>query len=359
MSTLRLRGRQTYKAALEETIKDISLKWGRSKIYYVGGYVRDEILDEGAPKDVDLVVDLPNGASEFCDFLKKEYPTTCVDFVEYPRFGTAKFTLEFQMTKADGKTPWIREIQVECVEPRKEEYTDGPRKPSKVVSASIEEDAMRRDFCCNALYKDTVSGEILDPTGHGKEDIDNKILRTPCDPVITFKDDPLRMLRAIRFAAKKKFTIDEDTLKAIKPIPEYFQLSMERVESEFTQILLSSDPVEHIWTLHNTGLLGYILPEFEESWGFNQNSKYHSMNLTDHCLSVLKYIVDPYSAGTNSVKHQLETRLAGLLHDIAKYKYHETNVDGTFSYHDHDVKSAEMAEEILKRLKYSNDVSPL
>lgn len=339
--------RKSYRECLEDTLKEIATKWAQSNIYYVGGYVRDELMNVGVGDDVDLVIDLPDGAHKFVEFLKKEYPTVCVDFVEYPRYGTAKFTLKFAMTKQNG-SPWIREIPVECVEPRREEYLDGPRKPSKVYSASIEDDAKRRDFCCNALYKNVITKEILDPTGHGVKDIDDRILRTPTDPETTYKDDPLRMLRAIRFSAAKDFEIEENTYKAIKPIPEYYKLSMERVRSEFTKILCCANPQKYIIQLHETKLLGYIIPELEEAWGFNQNSKYHSMNLSDHTLSVLEKASK--SNGTFSLI------LAALLHDISKYKYHELKGDGTFSYHEHEIKSAEMAESILKRLTYSNDI---
>ena len=346
-----------YKEALEKKIKEIATKWGRSNIYYVGGYVRDELIEKFFPEDIqeirdaDLVIDLENGAQEFIKFLKSEYPDNCTDFAEYPRFGTAKFTLHFDgMIKANG-APWIREQEIECVSPRAEEYVDGPRKPSSIRHASIKEDAMRRDFCCNAVYKNVVSGEIFDPTGKGIEDIKNKILRTPLDPITTYKDDPLRMLRVIRFAARKGFAIEEKTFKAISPIPEYYQLSMERVNSEFSQILMSYNPVKYIWMLHDTGLLGYIIPEFEEAWGFNQNSKYHSLNLTDHCLEVLNKVIKNSSARSS----RLLVRLAALLHDISKYKIHETSSDGTFSFHGHEIDSSNMARDILTRLKYSND----
>ena len=350
----------TFKDALEKKIKEIAEKWGRSNIYYVGGYVRDELIRKYFPddsygtfKDVDLVIDMENGSEEFVKFLKKEYPDNCKDFAEYPRFGTAKFTLYFDgMTKADGVTPWIRDIEVECVAPRSEEYNNGPRKPSSVKAATIKEDAMRRDFCCNALYKNVITKEILDPTGRGINDLKNKLLRTPLDPIITYKDDPLRMLRVIRFAAKKDFAIEENTFKAISPIPEYYQLSMERVNAEFSQILSSYNPTKYIWMLHETGLLKYIIPEYEEAWGFNQNSKYHSMNLTDHCLSVLDHVINNHRSDSVG----LELRLAALLHDISKYKIHGTNPDGTFSYHGHEEDSAEIAKNILTRLKYSNSV---
>ena len=353
---------ENFKEALEKKIKEIAEKFGKCDIYYVGGYVRDELLDKFYPdnhtsqfKDVDLVINMENGAEEFVKFLKASYPEDCTDFAEYPRFGTAKFTLHFDMMTSTKGKPWRREEPIECVSPRSEKYDDGPRKPSSVQAASIKEDAMRRDFCCNALYKNVITGKILDPTGMGIEDVKNKVLRTPLDPALTYKDDPLRMLRAIRFAAKKEFSIEENTFKSISPIPEYYQLSMERVRDEFSQIVCSLDAPKYIWMLHDTGLLKYIIPELEDAWGFNQNSKYHSMNLTDHCFSVLEKVIKT-SFNRFASGGKLQLCLAALLHDISKYKIHETNLDGTFSYHSHEEYSADMAKDILTRLKYPNDV---
>ena len=352
--------RSVYIKQIENEIRNVvsgggvSSGWTESDIYFVGGFVRDSLLPDfdmvSFPKDVDMVIDCPGGASKFVEFLKKTIPDRISGVVEYSKFGTAKFDFEYQDSILCSHT-----IQIECVEPRKEEYKDGPRKPSSVQYASIKEDAMRRDFCCNALYKNVITGKILDPTGHGHEDVQNKILRTPRDPEETYKDDPLRMLRAIRFAATKGFEIEEETFRAIKPIPEYYNLSMERVNSEFTKILMSDNPRKYIWDLHETGLLKYIIPELEEAWGFNQNSKYHSMNLTDHMFSVLDLTVESLKKAVDTT-YSLHLRLAAILHDISKYKIHETKADGTFSYHNHEVYSAEMAENILKRLKYPSDV---
>lgn len=341
---------------IENKIKSLAESFGKCDIYYVGGYVRDEILDPGKwPEDADLVVDMKDGGIEFANFLEKNYPEECKDFVVYPRFGTAKFSLTVAISPpAVNISARNYTIEVECVCPRSEKYNDGPRKPSEVSYASLQEDAKRRDFCCNALYKNAVTGEVLDPTGKGLGDINAKLLRTPCDPKITFKDDPLRMLRAIRFAATKGFTIEEGTYQAISDIPEYYQLSMERVRDEFSKILASTDPKKYIWILHDTHLLKNILPEFEEAWGFNQNSKYHSMNLTDHSLEVLS------KAKTVQVIPKppvlIKMGLASLLHDISKYRIHETLPDGHFSYHGHEKDSATMARTILTRLKYSNEM---
>lgn len=335
---------------IENRIKSLAEAFGKCDIYYVGGYVRDEVLNPTQwPKDVDLVVDMKDGGIEFANFVEKKFPKICKDFVVYPRFGTAKFSLTIVLY---GHSEQI--IEVECVCPRSEKYSDGPRKPSEVSYASIQEDAERRDFCCNALYKNVITGEILDPTGNGLNDINARLLRTPCDPKITFKDDPLRMLRAIRFAATKGFTIEENTYKEISDIPEYYQLSMERIRDEFNQILASNDPKKYIWVLHDTHLLKNILPEFEEAWGFNQNSKYHSMNLTDHSLEVLSKAKPAALIPKRSLL--VKMALASLLHDISKYKIHETLPDGHFSYHGHEKDSSTMARTILERLKYSNEM---
>lgn len=324
----------------------------KANIYVVGGYVRDEIMQRMI-HDFDLVIDLDGDSSpavHFTDFLKDNKVQGTSGFTIYPKFGTAKFDLTIPYGNGTRTEP------IECVMPRSEEYKDGPRKPSGVSKTTLEADACRRDFCCNALYKDLRTGRILDPTGKGLSDIENKILRTPLDPEETFKDDPLRMLRAVRFAAKLGFDIDPTVLEAMKPIPEYYQLSMERVRDEFEKIITSREPSKYIWTLHEKGLLEYIIPEFEEAWGFNQNSKYHSMNLTDHILSVLNKVSSSDRRGIIKISPILPW--AALLHDISKYKDFQEKEDGTFSFHGHEKKSAQMAESILRRLKCSEkDIS--
>ena len=337
--------KETYRQRLEKKLATLVRKWNpEAKVYAVGGYVRDEILQEGM-KDIDLVIDLPgeaNPAVAFVDFLKTSKEPDCSGFTVYPRFGTAKFDLVVGHSTES----------IECVMPRKEHYADGPRKPSGVEKTTIEEDATRRDFCCNALYKDLQTGEVLDPTGRGLKDLENKVIDTPLDPRETFKDDPLRMLRAIRFSATKGFEISERVMSEIKPIPEYYQLSMERIRDEFGKIISKSlvPPSRYIWMLHDTGLLKNIIPELEESWGFNQNSKYHSMNLTDHTLAVLDHTHRNHNRVSGPSR--LIVAMAALLHDISKYKVHAQKPDGTFSYHGHEVESAKMAVDILRRLKY-------
>ncbi len=335
-----------YLEQVEKALVALVDKWNpKANIYAVGGYVRDEIMNR-MRHDFDLVIDLEGDSSpavHFTDFLKDNKIQGTSGFTVYPKFGTAKFDLTIPYGNGTRTEP------IECVMPRAEEYKDGPRKPSEVSKTTLEADASRRDFCCNALYKDLRTGKILDPTGKGLSDIENKILRTPLDPEETFRDDPLRMLRAVRFAAKLDFDIDPTVLTAMKPIPEYYQLSMERVRDEFEKIITSWEPSKYIWILHEKGLLGYIIPEFEEAWGFNQNSKYHSMNLTDHILSVLNKTSSGDRRGI--IRGSAILPWAALLHDISKYKDFQVKEDGTFSFHGHEKKSAQMAESILRRLK--------
>lgn len=313
----------------KELLKTIVKSWGKANVYYVGGCIRDLLLGK-EPKDYDLCIDLENGSTLFTDYLKENWSSVCSGFTVFPKYGTAKFDLEGD--------------QIECVIPRRESYNNGPRKPDQVEYAGIYEDSLRRDFCCNALYQNVLTGEILDPTEKGREDINNKILRTPINGKETFIDDPLRMLRAFRFAYQKGFKISEEVLETITDYPEYYKLSMERIWSEFSKILITENADQAIRDLHKYKLLKYIIPEFEESWGFDQHSKYHSLDLTEHTLKVVK-----------NVSPNIVLRTAALLHDIAKYKEHGIREDGTWSYIGHEIKSSLLAKEILGRLKCSND----
>ncbi len=315
-------------------------------VYLVGGCVRDLLLGE-EPKDIDLCIDVPNGIEEFSKWLKDNFSDSVSGFCEFPRYGTMKFTLHLDT----GETS-----EIECVIPRKETYNSGPRKPDQVTQTTISIDAHRRDFCCNALYKKLSDDSIYDPTGFGLKDCKNKVLSTPMEAVQTFIDDPLRMLRAIRFHCTKGFNINEKDLDAIEPYPEYFSLSMERIRDEFEKILMSSRAVEGIILLHNHKLLERAIPELELAWDFDQESKYHSLNLRDHLFSVLSLVIKSPSG------NDLRLRWAALLHDISKYRNYTW--DGKYRHYKmHELYSSDAAEKILKRLKYDNntiyDVSKL
>lgn len=320
-------------------LKEIVKKWNLGSVYMVGGCVRDELLGL-LPKDIDLVIDYPNGSDIFVDFLRDNFYNICSGFTKYPKYGTSKFTLRYDDSSF---------IDIECVIPRSESYDNCFRKPSSVKYTTIEEDALRRDFCCNALYKNILTGELLDPTKRGIEDLDKKILRTPLDPIQTFKDDPLRMLRAIRFYCNKSFEISLEVLQNLKPNDEFYGLSKERIRDEFEKILMSPNPIEGIQMLRDHNFLEFILPGIEKCYRYDQNSKYHNLTLLGHTFKVLKGVMNV------DKEYELELRWAALLHDIGKPSVAKLNPAGQTSYYGHDIRSKEIAEELLTRLKYGND----
>lgn len=318
---------------LKEIVQDCKFK---EKIYLVGGCVRDLVLGK-TPKDIDLCIDYPEGTDLFIDFLKTK--PECSGFVTYNRFKTGKFSLDIGTNE---------KIDIECVVPRIETYNQGPRRPDTVQQTNITEDAFRRDFCCNALYKNLLTGEVLDPTGKGLDDCKNRVLRTPLDPEQTFKDDPLRMLRAIRFACTKMFTISEETYSKIDNISEYSALSMERIRDEFTKILMSKNAVRGIIELIGKCLMWRISKIFQLNIGFVQNNKYHDKTWGEHSLAVLGHVIQ---GGAN-----LELRLAALFHDVSKPICYQVKEDGSFSFHGHDKESAKETRKILTNLKYPGEV---
>ena len=310
----------------------------KDKTYLVGGVVRDKYMNIPI-KDIDLMIDMPQGGIAFATYMVNKYDGICKNLVIYPRFGTAKFTLII-----DGEN-----VDIECVMPRSEGYERGSRKPIDVKYTSLHEDALRRDFTVNALYMRLDSGDIIDPLGRGIFDIDKKILRTPTNPYDTFTDDPLRMLRCIRFMCTKHFEIETDTLDAIEYCNRYLSnISIERINDELSKILCSDAPTKGIDLIMDTGLYHYIIPELGDLY-FKQYSKYHDKDVMGHTLSVLE-----------KVQPILSHRLAALLHDIAKPYYHQDFYENgeivKRQFIGHDVRSAEISEKILKNLRYSNDV---
>lgn len=317
-----------------QAIKDIiKLTEFENKVYLAGGYVRDEIL--GVPsKDIDLVVNMPNGGIKLAEyFCNSELHLLGVkkgqDLVIFQRYGTAKFTFMGQA--------------IECVAPRKEVYSEDSRKPI-TIEGTLLQDALRRDFTINALFKNISTGEILDLTSQGLGDIKRGIITTPLDPDITFSDDPLRMLRAVRFSIKYDFpctlSLNNSMLKNAHRLEI---ISKERITDEFSKMLLFNTPSQAIIKLENRGLLKYIIPELEALRGVKQGVQ-HFGDVWEHTLKVL-----------DNTKPNLTLRLSALLHDIAKPKT-RTETETGVHFYKHDEQGAEMAETILKRLKYSNNL---
>jgi putative nucleotidyltransferase with HDIG domain len=321
---------------LKNTISNT--EW-ENKVFLAGGAVRDEIMGKSA-KDLDFVVlgDL-NAGINFSIWLSEKLGNykEGSNPVIYPKFGTSKLTL-------DNNQLGLPQIELEFVAPRKETYTAGSRKPS-VTDGKLMDDVMRRDLTINSLLKNVTNGEILDLTGKGIEDIKNGIIRTTSNPEIIFKEDPLRMLRAIRFSVKYNFEINTDIVKSIRKNASLIDtISKERISDELNKILLSSDPSKGVRLLKITTLLSYIIEEFNEAVGMKQNV-HHKDDVFKHSMDVLSKTPD-----------DLKTRLIALFHDIGKVLTKTISPEGSVHFYGHEKAGEDMVRKIMSRLRYPNDL---
>jgi len=297
--------------------------------YVIGGFVRDHIMGRVNPeRDIDIVVlgDGPAMARAVAREISRDIKVTV-----FRTFGTATFR--------------YRNSDIEFVGARKESYSSDSRKPS-VSPGTLEDDQKRRDFTINALAislnRDN-PGEVLDPFG-GIDDIRNGIIRTPLDPDATFSDDPLRMMRAVRFAAQLDFRIADKTLTSIRSNAERIKIvSAERITTELNKIMTTAKPSAGFLLLEQTGLLELILPEIARLRGVeDKDGKGHKDNF-HHTLKVLDNLAEKSS--------DLWLRWAALLHDVAK-PVTKKFVQGTgWTFHGHEFIGAKMVPEIFKRLK--------
>ncbi len=295
--------------------------------YVIGGFVRDLILKRGS-KDIDIVV-LGNGIEIAEKTAAKIGKKTSVNV--FKNFGTAMLH--------------YGDWQIEFVGARRESYNWDSRKPV-VENGTLEDDQNRRDFTINALaisLQKEDYGEVMDPFD-GLSDIEKKIIRTPLDPDITFSDDPLRMMRAVRFAAQLDFTIYPDTFSAIARNAHRISIvSMERIIEEFNKILLSPTPSAGIKLLDQCGLLNLIFPQFIALKGAEFiDGKGHKDNFY-HTLEV----VDKISAGSDN----LWLRWAAMLHDIAKPLTKHFEPETGWTFHGHEFKGSKMVPSVFKSLK--------
>lgn len=305
------------------------------RLYIAGGFTRDELLGRD-PKDIDLVVDGPPTAGmDAATFIAKKLGVykEGSNPVIFPTYGTAKLSFD-----VNGET-----IDVEFVAPRKEKYEPGSRKPI-VFAGTLEDDAKRRDFTVNALFKNLTTNEIKDLTGRGIRDLDAKVLNTSGDPDWIFSEDPLRILRAIRFALKYDFKLPMTVIRAIKKAaPSLKNISKERIQDELGKILVLSKPSRAIRLFKITKILDEVLPEFNGLIKMKQNA-FHNKDAFGHTISVL-----------DKTDADLIQRLAALFHDIGKSTT-RTEKNGKIQFIDHQLVGAKMAREILTRLKYPNEI---
>jgi putative nucleotidyltransferase with HDIG domain len=297
-------------------------------VYVVGGYVRDLFLGiDGFDLDFVIVGD----AIQFCKALKKR--TDAGSLVIYPRFGTCM--IQFLNHK------------LEFVSARSEIYQENSRKPS-IKKADLFSDLSRRDFTINTMAMDIHPdrfGNITDPY-NGKADLDSGIIRTPLEPEQTFSDDPLRMMRAIRFSTRLNFQIDPNTFEAILKTADRLKIiSQERITAELNKIVMSEKPSRGFDLLDRSGLLAFFLPEFIDMKGVEQRESHHHKDVFFHTLQVLDNVAQS--------SEKLNLRLAALFHDIAKPKTKRFHKNWTF--HGHEVVGERMSASILHRLKYANE----
>ena len=314
-------------------------KW-KGKVYLAGGYIRDELLGFD-PKDIDIVIEFPQGGIKFAEWITKELNIykSGSNPVTFPKFGTAAFRLY----GVNHKGYDLSSIEIEAVMTRKEQYHAGSRKPD-VSAGSLKDDVERRDFTVNSLLKDLTTGEVLDLTGMGKSDLKKGVVRTALNPDVIFKEDPLRMLRAIRFTVKYGWKLPLFMIKALKRNSSMLKnISEERIMVELNKMLVSKSPATAIRLLQMTGLNRYVARELDSLKGLEQN-KFHKFDAMKHTLEVLK-----------NTPPELETRLAALFHDIGKATTKKV-IDKEVHFYEHEDVSAEMAEAILRRLKYPMDI---
>jgi len=310
-------------------------KW-EGKLFLVGGAVRDELIGKDI-KDIDLMVNAPNGGIEFSNWITQKTHTHPP--VIFPNFGTAKFNL----LGVTHKGMDLGGIDIEAVMPRKEQYTAGSRKP-EVSAGELADDVQRRDFTVNSLLKDLSSGEILDLTGMGKDDIRAGIIRTPLEPDKIFTDDPLRMLRAIRFAMKYNWKLPMFMLRGLKKnAPQLQNISQERIRDELNKMLMTGSPHRAVKLLKVVGLLKYVIPELIPAIKMTQN-KFHNKTVFGHTLDVLSK-TDPV----------LIQRLMGLFHDIGKVVTRSVTPTGVHFY-GHEYEGSKMVYDIMTRLKYPKEL---
>ncbi|MEG0927127.1 MULTISPECIES: CCA tRNA nucleotidyltransferase [Chryseobacterium] len=297
-------------------------------VYIVGGYVRDLLMKRKASTDIDFVTE--QSGIELAQNVAKDIDPKLKVSV-FKTYGTA-------MIK-------YKDLELEFVGARKESYTENSRKP-EVEGGTLEDDQKRRDFTINAmaisLNKDNF-GELIDPF-NGIEDLEKEILRTPLEPAQTYSDDPLRMMRAVRFASTLSFTIEENSLNAIKQEAERINIvSMERIMVEFNKIMLSEKPSVGLKLMEQTGLLKLIIPELIELKGVEEvEGQTHKDNFY-HTLEV----VDNISVNTDN----LWLRWSALLHDIGKAPTKKF-VEGTgWTFHGHEFLGSKMVKTLFQRLK--------
>ena len=296
------------------------------RVFVVGGYVRDLML--GRPgKDIDILV-MGDGVSFAREFARAAGGLTVVPF---ERFGTAMVPV------GDGK--------VEFVGARKESYLPESRNP-EVSAGTLQDDLARRDFTVNAMavaLNSDAAGTLFDPLG-GRADLAERLLRTPLDPEATFGDDPLRIMRALRFSSQLQFSIAAPALEAAGKMRERLSIvSQERISEEFFKILGSPAPSVGLRLMFDTGVLQIVFPEIAQMAGVDQRRDHHHKDVFLHTCTVVDNVA--------RVSGDVWLRFAALVHDIAKPRTKAFKEGTGWTFHGHEEVGARMMKKIFHRLK--------
>ncbi len=296
--------------------------------YLVGGCVRDMVLGK-QPKDWDITT------NAHPDQIQALFEETYYN----NDFGTVGVVFE------DASDPTLKVIEVTPY--RKEgTYSDARRPDTVEFGVSLEEDLARRDFTVNAIAYDLYKGHVVDPY-KGHDDLEQKQLRAVGAPDERFKEDALRMMRAIRLGAELGFGIEQKTFEAITNDSHLLQkISAERIRDELTKTLMSSQPMEALLHMKQTGILQYVLPELLHGVDTEQNHS-HIYTVFEHLIRSVQHAADK--------DFPLEVRLASLLHDIGKPKSRRTTETGAYTFYGHEVNGSRVTREILQRLRYPKE----
>lgn len=302
-------------------------------VYAVGGYIRDLLIGGNHHhRDIDLTV--VGDALVLAHKLKREFGARIL--VTYERFGTTMLKVE--------------DYKLELVTARKERYLPTSRKPA-VEKAGPESDLARRDFTINAfavgLNKGTW-GKLYDPF-NGLKDLHNRVIRTPLNPQATFEDDPLRILRAVRFAAVLDFRIEQRTWEAIQRMVHRLEIiSKERISDELLRMIGASKPSKGLVLMDRLGILPYVLPELANMKGVEQRKDFHHKDVFHHTLRVMDNVAE--------VSDKIPLRLAALFHDVGKPPTKRFDDKAGWTFYCHDEVGAQMMEKIARRLRLSKGV---
>ena len=319
-------------------IDDLASRFDKAghRLYLVGGSVRDAMLG-GIGHDLDFTTSASPGETHA--ILSDFTPSTWDIGRDFGTIGAMK---------REGDKEW----QIEVTTFRADAYEPGSRKPVVAFGERIEEDLVRRDFTVNAMAVDVVAGEFVDPWG-GLRDLADGVLRTPAPAEVSFSDDPLRMLRAARFASRLGFRVAPEVQDAMRDMAERITIvSAERIQSEFTGLLLTDSPREGLDLLVRTGVAEHFLPELP-ALRLERDEHMRHKDVYTHSLTVLEQAIDLEKARGH--EPDIVSRLAALLHDVGKpatRRFEGSKV----TFHHHDVVGAKLVSKRLKALKYSTAI---